>query len=62
MCGIRPTAPDRQIHRQRPNGDAYLDAGWERIGLLVEIDGSQHFTVEGTVSDALRQNDVMMGN
>lgn len=54
-------APDRQIHRRRPNGVAYIDAGWERIGLLVEIDGSQHFTTEGIVSDALRQNDVMMG-
>lgn len=54
--------PDRQIHRQRPNGAAYIDAGWERIGLLVEIDGYQHVTPEGIVSDALRQNDVMMGN
>lgn len=54
--------PDRQIRRQRPTGAAYIDAGWEGLGLLVEIDGSQHFTTEGTVSDALRQNDMMMGN
>ncbi len=55
-------SPERQIHRQRPNGVAYIDAGWEHIGLLVEIDGSQHFTTEGITSDALRQNDVMLGN
>ena len=53
--------PDRQLRRRRPNGVAYIDAGWEEIGLLVEIDGSQHSTQIGVVEDALRQNDVMMG-
>ena len=54
--------PSRQLHRCRPNGSAYVDAGWDDVGLLVEIDGAHHGQVEDVVADALRQNDLVLGD
>ena len=53
--------PDRQIRRLRPNGVAYVDAGWESVGLLVEIDGVHHVDHDAVLDDAVRQNDLVLG-
>lgn len=42
------------------SGRIYLDAAWEDIGLVVEIDGGQHALALATVHDALRQNEVVL--
>ncbi|MBO1766608.1 hypothetical protein JOB34_07250 [Allobranchiibius sp. GilTou38] len=54
-------SPDRQIRRVRASGVAYVDAGWESVGLLVEIDGVHHLDVDSVTDDALRQNDLVLG-
>lgn len=54
--------PSRQVVRQRPSGRAYLDVEWEDYGVVVEIDGVQHLEPLHTLDDALRQNDVTLGN
>lgn len=53
--------PSRQGLRQRPGGRVYLDVAWDDIGLVVEIDGGHHGLALHPVSDALRQNEVMLG-
>ncbi|MBO1754048.1 hypothetical protein [Allobranchiibius sp. CTAmp26] len=53
--------PNRQIRRVRPSGVAYVDAGWESVGLLVEIDGVHHLDEDAVMDDALRQNDLVLG-
>lgn len=58
--GLPP--PDRQIRRRRPSGVAYVDAGWESAGLLVEIEGVQHLDLDAAVDDAARQNDLVLGD
>lgn len=58
--GLPP--PTRQAVRVLPGGKAYLDAAWDEIGLAVEIDGSQHYVDANPVDDALRQNEVTIGN
>lgn len=52
--------PSSQIVRQGPQGRVYLDAGWEDVGLLVEIDGGHHQWALNPVDDALRQNEVVL--
>ncbi|KGN38794.1 hypothetical protein N803_08705 [Knoellia subterranea KCTC 19937] len=56
--GLPP--PSRQVVRTMARGRAYLDAFWEDIGLLVEIDGGHHARALAPVDDALRQNDVTL--
>lgn len=48
--------PDRQVLRKGRDGRVYLDVYWRRYGLVVEIDGGQHFRIEASIPDALRQN------
>lgn len=52
-------APERQVVVQGKDGRYYLDVRW-REGLVVEIDGGQHFTGLSPVEDMLRQNEVAM--
>jgi hypothetical protein len=56
--GLPP--PTRQVLRRGRNGRVYLDAVWEDLGLVVEIDGGHHFSALGPVLDAFRQNDVVL--
>lgn len=57
--GLPP--PTRQAVRRGPNGRIYLDVAWEGVGLVIEIDGGHHATALNPVLDALRQNDVVLG-
>jgi hypothetical protein len=63
MCrkaGLPP--PTRQVVRHGPHGRVYLDVAWEDVGLVLEIDGGQHALALNPVDDALRQNEVTLGN
>lgn len=53
--------PSRQSLRQLPGRRAFLDAEFDEYGFAVEIDGSHHFQVGQSVSDLLRQNEVVIG-
>ncbi|MCU1536926.1 MAG: hypothetical protein JWP82_1277 [Humibacillus sp.] len=53
--------PSRQVVRVLPGGRIYLDVAWEDIGLVVEIDGGHHALALNPVADALRQNEVVLG-
>lgn len=57
-AGLPP--PSRQVVRTGPRGRIYLDAGWEDVGLFVEIDGGHHQWALNPVDDALRQNEVVL--
>ena len=46
--------------RHGPRGRIYLDVRWSDIGLVVEIDGSQHRTGLAVTDDNLRQNEVTL--
>lgn len=52
--------PDRQVIRQGRGGRYYLDAGWTKLGLFVEVDGVHHFLGLTPIEDALRQNEIHM--
>lgn len=54
-------APTRQAVRSLPGGRIYLDAAWEDIGLVVEVDGGHHALALHTVEDAFRQNEITLG-
>ncbi|KGN34904.1 hypothetical protein N802_02420 [Knoellia sinensis KCTC 19936] len=54
-------APARQAVREGEAGRIYLDALWEEIGLVVEVDGGHHQWALNPVDDALRQNDLVVG-
>ena len=56
--GLPP--PTRQVVRTGRDGRVYLDASWDDIGLVAEIDGGHHFSALSPVLDALRQNDVVL--
>ena len=57
MCRARGLpAPTKQVVRRLGWGRAYLDAAWEDIGLVVEIDGSQHQWGLAPTDDQFRQN------
>ncbi|HET7822388.1 MAG TPA: hypothetical protein VFL10_12765 [Ornithinibacter sp.] len=63
MCrhhGLPP--PTRQVVRTAPGGRVYLDVAWEEIGLVVEIDGGHHTLALNPITDALRQNEVTLGD
>jgi hypothetical protein len=55
-------APSRQVVRTGPDGRVYLDVAWEDVGLVLEIDGGHHALALNPVDDALRQNEVTLGN
>jgi very-short-patch-repair endonuclease len=62
MCRRRGLPePTRQVLRRGPRGKIYLDVEWEDIGLVVEIDGSQHVVGMAPTDDALRSNAVVLG-
>ncbi|QIM21292.1 hypothetical protein G7075_09360 [Phycicoccus sp. HDW14] len=54
-------APDRQVVRRAPGGRLYLDAVWDDVGLVVEVDGAHHLLALAPVDDALRANEVVIG-
>ncbi|MEP6648326.1 MAG: hypothetical protein ABJA74_00220 [Lapillicoccus sp.] len=54
--------PDRQVVRRGPRGRIYLDVRWSQIGLVVEIDGSQHRMGLAVTDDNLRQNEVTLSS
>lgn len=54
--------PSRQVVRTLPDGRVYLDVAWEDIGIVVEIDGGHHALALNVVDDALRQNEVVLGD
>ena len=56
--GLPP--PSRQVVRRGARGRVYLDAAWEDIGLVVEVDGGHHLLALAPIDDALRQNDVTL--
>ena len=53
--------PSRQAVRRRPGGVMYLDVAWDDIGLVVEIDGSQHSRGLAATDDSFRANVVTLG-
>lgn len=53
-------APDRQVLRRHPSGRVYLDARWDRYGVVVEVDGVQHREAAAVVRDALRDNELRL--
>ncbi|NNG41227.1 hypothetical protein HJ588_18365 [Flexivirga sp. ID2601S] len=58
MCrraGLPP--PTRQAVRRGSRGRVFLDASWDDVGLVAEIDGGHHFLALNPIDDALRQND-----
>lgn len=55
--GVGLPPPTRQALRHGPNGRVYLDAAWDDLGLVVEIDGGHHALALNPIDDALRQND-----
>jgi very-short-patch-repair endonuclease len=62
MCRLRGLPePSRQVVRHGLRGRVYLDAGWEDIGLAVEIDGAGHRVGLAVTDDLLRQNAVTIG-
>jgi very-short-patch-repair endonuclease len=52
--------PTRQRVRRLPGGKVYLDVYWDAIGLVVEIDGSQHQWGMNATDDQFRQNDLVI--
>jgi very-short-patch-repair endonuclease len=52
--------PDRQVERRGAHGRIYLDVRWAAYRLVVEIDGIHHAEPVAVVSDALRQNHVVL--
>ncbi|HET9022517.1 MAG TPA: hypothetical protein VFN34_11580 [Ornithinibacter sp.] len=54
--------PTRQLVRRGVGGRVYLDVAWEAIGLVVEVDGGHHALALNPVDDALRQNEVTIGD
>lgn len=57
--GIPP--PDRQVVRRTQDGRIYLDAVWDDVGLVVEVDGGHHALALNPVDDAFRANEVVIG-
>jgi len=60
--GVGLPKPTRQVVRTTPQGRVYLDAAWEEVGLVVEIDGGHHQLTLNPIDDALRQNEITLGN
>ncbi|SDP37077.1 hypothetical protein SAMN04489867_2219 [Pedococcus dokdonensis] len=54
--------PSRQSVRRGLRGSVYLDVSWDDLGLVVEIDGSQHTWGLALTDDHLRQNELVLGD
>lgn len=54
--------PSRQAVRRGRDGRYYLDVYWEEWRVAVEIDGLHHVWAQNVVKDALRQNDITLGD
>ncbi|WP_235585710.1 hypothetical protein [Serinicoccus chungangensis] len=54
--------PTRQAVRRGPRGRVYLDVLWEDLGLHVEIHGAHHMQGLTGIDDALRGNDIQLGD
>lgn len=54
--------PSRQIVRRGKDGRYYLDVCWKDFCVVVEIDGIHHTWATEVVPDALRQNEVTLGD
>lgn len=54
--------PSRQVLRSGTHGRVYLDVFWDKFNLHVEIQGAQHFQGTAGIDDALRFNDLALGN
>lgn len=54
--------PSRQVVRKGRHGRYYLDVFWDEWRVAVEIDGIQHAWAQNVVQDALRHNDVTLGD
>jgi hypothetical protein len=52
--------PDRQAVLRHKDGQYYLDFRWDHWGVVVEVDGIHHLWAVNAVSDALRQNAVVL--
>jgi very-short-patch-repair endonuclease len=52
--------PSRQVVRRGRDGRHYLDVAWEQWRVAVEIDGVHHSWAVHVVSDALRQNAIVL--
>jgi very-short-patch-repair endonuclease len=52
--------PSRQVVRRGRDGRYYLDVAWEEWRTAVEIDGIHHSWAVHVVSDALRQNAIVL--
>jgi very-short-patch-repair endonuclease len=54
--------PSRQVIRRGRDHQYYLDVFWDDWHVVVEIDGIHHLWAENVVQDALRHNDVTLGD
>jgi very-short-patch-repair endonuclease len=54
--------PTRQVLRRGRNGTYYLDIYWDQWQVVVEVDGIHHLAPTSVVGDALRQNDLAIGD
>ena len=54
--------PSRQTVRRGRDGRYYLDVCWEDYRVVVEVDGIHHTWATEVVPDALRQNEVTLGD
>lgn len=54
--------PSRQTVRRGRDGRYYLDVCWEDFSVVVEIDGIHHTWATEVVPDALRQNEITLGD
>lgn len=53
--------PDRQAPVQGPQGQLYLDVRFTAYGVVVEVNGVQHYEALATIDDALRRNEHAIG-
>ena len=61
MCRARGLpSPSRQVVVAAPSGRVYLDARWDEVGLVVEVDGSGHQAGLAVMADNLRQNTLVL--
>jgi very-short-patch-repair endonuclease len=62
-CRLRDLPePSRQVVRRGRDGRYYLDVFWDRWRVAVEVDGIHQLWAENVVRDALRHNDVTLGD
>lgn len=54
--------PERQVVVRTAQGRLYLDVRFTAYGVVVEVNGVQHYEALATVSDALRRNEHAVGD